>query len=83
MTNFDDNYIDRYLLNQLSDSEKENFDDKLKDDKMLQVKVKTQMKIMQATKKIALFDVQMQIKEATKNWEQYVPALNIIKLINY
>lgn len=77
MTNFDDNYIDRYLLNQLKGSDKKNFDDKLKVDTMLQTKVKSQMKIMQAVQKVARANVKMQIGNITKEWEQYVPELKI------
>jgi len=80
MTNFDENYINRYLFNQLNDSEKKIIQDKMQVDKILQNKVKTQMNIMQATQKIALFDVKKQIKNITKNWEQYVPELTFEKV---
>lgn len=76
MTNFDDTYIDRYLLNQLSENEKIQLEEKLEVDTMLRQKIQVQKKLMQATKLAGRSETIAQIKTVTKNWEQYVPELS-------
>jgi len=75
MTNFDDSYIERYLLNQLSEQEKVNFENKIQVDIMLERKVRAHRKIMQAVVLTARSETKVKIKKITRNWEQYVPEL--------
>lgn len=75
MNNFNDAYIDRYLLNELTPNERTNFKQQMELDFNLQEKVQIQKKIMQATKLAAKAETELQIKSITKNWQKYVPEL--------
>lgn len=75
MTEFNEDYINRYIFNQLNEREKKSIEAKMQVDNILRNKVKVEMNIMQITQKIARFDVKQQINNITKNWEQYVPEL--------
>jgi len=75
MTNFDEMYIDRYLLNQLTVSEQHEFEQTMKQNAALVKQVEAQKKLIQATKLVKREATKAQVKTNTKNWEQYVDKL--------
>lgn len=77
MTNFDDIYIDRYLLNQLTISEQTDFEQTMEADTILKKRVQEHKQLIKATQLTGLMETKAQIRAVTKSWARYVPDLAV------